>query len=225
MTTEPDGVDRRLDALAALGDPVRRRLYRHVLDAGEPLTRDEVAARTGLARSTAAYHLEKLAESGLLAVRFERRTARRGPGAGRPAKLYLRPAEPVAVTLPERDYELIARLLAHAVERDPTGDARRALLEAARSAGDDLARAGGGAAPRRTVRDALAAAGYEPQSEDGELWLRNCPFRSVADRYPALVCGASLALVEGVVAVAGNAGQRAVLDPAPERCCVVVRVA
>src|SRR6266508_2457938 len=118
MEQHTPGLDQRLDALASLGDPVRRALYKYVIDRGLAVGRDEAAAAAGISRSLAAYHLDKLVDAGLLDTRFERRTGRRGPGAGRTAKLYLRAREPVAITLPVRDYEAIALLLASAVEAD-----------------------------------------------------------------------------------------------------------
>ncbi|HEU4422484.1 MAG TPA: helix-turn-helix domain-containing protein [Pilimelia sp.] len=218
--------DRPLDALASLGDPVRRRLFRYVLDGQAPVSRDDVAAGTGVSRSTAAYHLEKLADAGLLAVQYERRTPRRGPGSGRPTKLYLRPAAAVTVSVPQREYELMAGLLAAAVETDTTGTARRALHDAARAAGARLARTARGSSPAAgSVARTLAAAGYEPRAGASAVYLRNCPFERLAAVHRELVCGASLALVEGVVAEVGEARQRAVLDPGPDRCCVVVRAA
>ena len=99
-------LDRRLAALASLGDPLRRALYRSVTSRDGGVGRDEAAAAVGVSRALAAYHLDKLVEAGLLDTRFERRTGRRGPGAGRTAKLYLRSASPVEVALPARDYEL-----------------------------------------------------------------------------------------------------------------------
>jgi predicted ArsR family transcriptional regulator len=218
-----DDLDRGLDAAASLGDPVRRRLYRYVMACVNPVTRDDVATGAGVSRSTAAYHLDKLADAGLLDVRFERLTGRTGPGAGRPAKLYGRPREPVAVSLPQRRYELLAVLLAEAVDGSA---AEGALCDAARRYGDRLARSLGaaeGVCP--SVRAALAEVGYEPFGDDGVLRLRNCPFERVANRHRDLVCRASLALVDGVVTALGNGTARAVLDPGPDRCCVAVRAA
>jgi DNA-binding transcriptional ArsR family regulator len=87
-------LERRLDALASLADPVRPALYRCVAGREQGLGRDEAAATVSTSRKLAAYHLDKLAEAGLLEVRFERRSGRSGPGAGRPAKIYLRSAGP-----------------------------------------------------------------------------------------------------------------------------------
>jgi predicted ArsR family transcriptional regulator len=221
VTTDPHATDSGLDALASLGDGRRRRLYRYVVGRGEPATRDEAAAATGMTRAMAAYHLDKLVSSGLLDVRFERRTGRRGPGAGRPSKLYLRPAEAVEVSLPKRDYAAIARLLAHAVEADTSGVAGRAVVDAARALGSDVASAGG----RPSLTEVLVGAGYEPYLDGGTIRMRNCPFSELARRHRELVCGANLALVEGMLAAIGPAAGRAALDPGDDRCCVAVATA
>jgi predicted ArsR family transcriptional regulator len=197
--------------------------------------RDEAAAAVGVSRALAAYHLDKLAEAGLLDTRFERRTGRRGPGAGRTAKLYLRAATPIEVALPARDYRRMAGLLAEAVEADPSGAARAGLERAARAAGaeaarrpdPDAGRAGADAGRRRAdpveqVRRLLAGQGYEPYLEAGVLRLRNCPFEQLTRVHRELVCQANLAFVEGLLAQRKGSGLRARLDPGPGRCCVVL---
>ncbi|HKX25989.1 MAG TPA: helix-turn-helix domain-containing protein, partial [Actinomycetota bacterium] len=98
-----------LERVALLAEPNRWAIYREVLRRGE-LGRDAVARAVGITRSLAAFHLDRLAEAGLLEVRFRRLSGRTGPGAGRPAKLY-RPAEgDLAFTVPPRNYELAARI-------------------------------------------------------------------------------------------------------------------
>ncbi|WP_449064801.1 helix-turn-helix domain-containing protein [Planomonospora algeriensis] len=120
----------RISAVAALDEPTRRQVYEHVTGEREPVSRDEVAAALGLPRTTAAFHLERLAGQGLLDVVFERRTGRTGPGAGRPAKLYRRPACDIAISLPERHYDLAGLLLADAlVEAEHSGGTPRAALD------------------------------------------------------------------------------------------------
>jgi len=76
-----------LESLSSLADPVRRRLYEAVVRSAKPVGRDEAAAAAGVGRSLAAYHLDRLAEEGLLEVSYGRPEGRGGPGAGRPAKL------------------------------------------------------------------------------------------------------------------------------------------
>jgi predicted ArsR family transcriptional regulator len=75
----------RIQAVATLEEPTRRRLYDHVVRQTAAVTRDEAAMALGLPRATAAFHLDRLAAEGLLDVVYERRTGRSGPGAGRPS--------------------------------------------------------------------------------------------------------------------------------------------
>lgn len=214
---DPSDVDQQLTGLAGLGDPIRRALYRHVAERGVPVSRDEAAHAAGISRPLAAYHLDKLVEAGLLDTRFERRTGRRGPGAGRTAKLYLRSATPVEVALPARDYRLIAELLARAVDADPSGGARVELGRAARAMGAEVAAGRGDAA---TVRSLLADQGYEPYEDEGALRLGNCPFDRLAEAHRDLVCRANLAFMEGLLEGGRHSGLRAVLEPRLGRCCV-----
>ena len=225
--------EQRLVAICGLDDPVRRRLYDFVASCREPVGRDEAAAATGVGRPLAAYHLDRLVGLGLLNADYRRPAGRRGPGAGRPAKVYARSDREFAVTVPPREYELAARLLAQAVEADPSGAALAGLRRAARELGTSLARPGpagtAGRSALQTMADALAAHGFEPAADpDGSLRLRNCPFRQLAAEHPDVVCTMNLALLEGVAAGIGAAdisagGLDPVLEPEPGRCCVVVR--
>ena len=211
-----------LASLSSLDDPVRRRLYEVVRERAEPVGRDEAAAAAGVGRALAVYHLDKLVEAGLLTASYQRPPGRSGPGAGRPAKLYLRSDREFAVTVPPREYELAARLLVQAVEEDPSGRSRAVLLEAARRLGAELAGAAGAAGD---LEGALAGHGYEPRrGEDGVIRLRNCPFHQLAEQHRDVVCGMNLGLIEGIVAGLGADGLRPVLDPRPGHCCVAIGV-
>jgi predicted ArsR family transcriptional regulator len=226
-------IDQQLTGLAGLGDPIRRALYRYVADRGVPVSRDDAAHAVGISRPLAAYHLDKLVAEGLLEPRYHRRGGRRGPGAGRPAKHYVRADRQIELSLPARDYAALAELLAGAVEADPSGAAKAALNRAAATLGAEL----GAEAARRTapdgdpdqvlaaVRQALAARGYEPYDEpDGSIRLRNCPFDRIAARHRQLVCEANHAMLQALTdQVAGDPPTvRAVLDPQPGRCCVTL---
>src|SRR5581483_5826850 len=105
-----------------------------------PVDRDEAAAAVGIGRPLAAFHLDRLADAGLLAVEYRRRTGRSGPGAGRPAKFY-RPADPdgVQVSVPPRRYVVPARLFAEALEQSPSEIAVDTLGEVAARRGRELA--------------------------------------------------------------------------------------
>jgi predicted ArsR family transcriptional regulator len=216
-----------LDALSRLDDPVRRRLYEYVADREEPVGRDDAAAAAGIGRTLAAYHLDRLAEQGLLTVSYGRPGGRSGPGAGRPAKLYSRSDRSFAVSVPPRDYELAARLLADAADRDESGEVLEAAVGAARDHGREAGRAVRGRPNSRSALErVLRARGYDPFVDDeGILRLRNCPFHVLAREHTGLVCGMNEALLQGLLDELGTGGVEAVLDPQPGRCCVAIRPA
>src|SRR5262245_23263662 len=123
--------------IATLDQPLRRDLYDLLVERDDWVGRDEAAGALGIARSVAAFHLDKLAESGLVETRAERPPGRSGPGAGRPAKQSRRSDREVAVSLPDRSYGLAGQLLADAVaDAEATGQPVDVTLrDAARSAG------------------------------------------------------------------------------------------
>jgi predicted ArsR family transcriptional regulator len=110
-----------------------------------------------------------------------------------------------------------AEVLAEGIER---AGADAAVYDVARQRGREAGDAAGAGADAVEV---LAGRGYEPVAEDSLVRLRNCPFHQLAQRFPPLVCGMNLALVEGVLEGAGAAaGWSARLDPAPGHCCVTL---
>lgn len=221
----PDSREARLSAVAALDEPTRRRLYDFVVRQPAPVGRDEAAAALQVPRATAAFHLDRLADQGLLDVSHERRTGRSGPGAGRPAKLYHRSSDAVTVSLPERHYELAGQLLATAIqEADRTGRSPRTVLDQrARDLGEQLGAAAHDAHPNDSDRPAVLRAleeyGFEPRTVDADVVLGNCPFHNLAQQHTELVCGMNLCLLSGLMdGLAATYIAR--LDPAPDRCCV-----
>jgi predicted ArsR family transcriptional regulator len=211
-------------AIAALAEPTRRRLYDHVARQAHPIGRDEAAEALDLPRATAAFHLDKLVADGLLDVHYERRTGRTGPGAGRPAKLYRRSDRPVAVSLPERAYDLAGDLLAAALtEAEDSGRPAREVLgrrayERGRELGASVGRDDG--AGRDAVLRVLDENGFEPRPEDGGITLVNCPFHRLARTHTELVCGMNLRLINGVLDGIPGTGLAASLRPTPGTCCV-----
>ncbi|MFE6163928.1 helix-turn-helix transcriptional regulator [Streptomyces sp. NPDC056486] len=219
-----------IEAIAVLQDPVRRRLYEYVSGQGREVGRNEAAEAAGVARTLAAHHLDKLTEAGLLESGSRRLTGRSGPGAGRPAKVYTRARAEHSVSLPARDYRTAAELLAEAAEQ---AGLDAGLCAAARRRGESLR---GSAAPCGDLDEAvemLAARGYEPHVEAAEekdmvgaeqaprvVRMRNCPFHAVAERFPPLVCGMNLALLEGLLGADGPVHAR--MDARPGECCVVL---
>lgn len=228
-----DDFDAQVRSVAALAEPVRRALYRYVLAQPEPVNRDEAAEGVGVSRHVAKFHLDRLQDEGLLEVEFRRPPGRSGPGAGRPAKLYRRSRKELAVTLPERRYELAGRVLIQAIgnaelEGIPIAEAlRAAAARTGRALGDEARqRAGAHASPQAeaaAARGLLAEHGYEPRPDAGGLILANCPFHALARQDAELVCGMNLDLIDGLLAGVQRANLQARLDPAPGRCCVTVR--
>jgi predicted ArsR family transcriptional regulator len=219
-------------SIARLDDPVRRSLYDWVIAQPDAVGRDEAARAVGISRALAAFHLDRLVEDGLLTPEYRRLTGRTGPGAGRPAKLYRRAARTISVSLPGRDYELAATVLADAFEREGADLPPTVVRDAAHDAGEAIGRAARAAAgPRPTRRrrrdaliDVLRERGYEPREErPGEILLGNCPFDALVDEHRPLVCGMNLALAEGALEALGDAKLHAELDSQPGRCCVAFR--
>lgn len=215
--------DAQVEAVAALAEPTRRRVYDHVVRQPDPVTRDEAATALDLPRATAAFHLDRLVDEGLLDIGFERRSGRTGPGAGRPAKLYRRAECSVSVSLPERRYDLAGRLLADAVaDAASTGESPTTALERrAHERGRELGEAAGGSGTgNEVVLRVLEEQGFEPRVEDGAITLANCPFHTLAKEHTELVCGMNLRLLDGVLEGVPSSGMVARLQPAPGRCCV-----
>ena len=214
---QPESFADRVGAVAALDEPVRRALFELVMRSADPVSRDTAAEVLSLPRSTAAFHLDRLAAEGLVEVAFRRLSGRTGPGAGRPSKLYRRPEGEISVSLPERHYDFAAALLAAAVEEasdsgQPVGSV---LPRLARTEGSRLAE------PGEDVVQVLDRHGFEPRADgSGGFVLANCPFHKLAQRFTALVCGVNVELLRGVAEATHTQEYDVVLDPAPGRCCV-----
>lgn len=217
--------------LATLTDPVRRALYFYVLNDPGEVSRDQAARGVRITRPLAAFHLDKLVEQGLLEASFRRLSRRRGPGAGRPAKVYRRSALQLDLSLPAREYELAARLFARALTAGAPTAARSRTRRSAREFGTSLGREARRRAGTRAARTALLAQlrtvlrehGYEPCGEGAAIRLRNCPFDALARDHRPLMCGMNQALLAGVVRGLGLRGLTAAPDPRPGMCCVVLR--
>jgi predicted ArsR family transcriptional regulator len=225
-------VDAEVTSVASLGEPVRRRLYRYVVAQPEPVSREQAAAGVDVAHHVAKFHLDKLEEDGLLEVDYRRPEGRTGPGAGRPAKFYRRAARDIAVSLPERRYDLAGRIMAEAITAinasgGPLSDAlHRAARATGRKLGEEAARAAGSRPSRAAVAgavcDVLDDNGYQPNASQTSITLANCPFHTLAEDYTELVCGMNLDLVGGLLDTLNQTTWQAHLDPAPGRCCVTI---
>jgi len=218
----------KLAAIASLSESLRRRLYLLAAYENAPVSRDAAAEALGIPRSVAAFHLDKLAEVGLLDVEYRRPPGRGGPGAGRPTKLYRRADREIAFTVPERHYEVAASLLAQALidapeqSVSPTEALRAVARDYGCKIGEELKRSVHRPPRPEHLVDMLAAHGYEPRLANGVLTLDNCPFRILAENHRELVCGMNYEVIVGLLETVGMPHASARLDPAPGRCCVTI---
>jgi predicted ArsR family transcriptional regulator len=170
--------------------------------ANSPLSVQEVADRTGLHSNTARFHLDGLAEAGLVSREPQPRAT-----PGRPSIVYRATddGEPAG----GRRYRLLAEMLTSLI----TGmmpDPAKAAVQAGREWGAYLTErpppyqrpsAGEAIAQLTAIMDQL---GFAPLAEaDGQryrLCLRQCPFREVAQQHQDVVCSLHLGLMQGALA-------------------------
>lgn len=213
-----------------LSDPQRRAVFSFVRRAREPMTRDDVATALGVSRPLAVFHLDRLAEAGLLQVSYARPPGRGGPGAGRPAKRYVAADVEISAALPATRYDLAARLFARALADSAKDDATLRAADLAEDAGRSIG-SGSAVTGRAGVRRYLNAAakaldglGYEPERvAPDRLRLRNCPFRAVVAESAETMCLVNQRFVQGVLdGLRAGEALRATADGTVPNCCVTV---
>lgn len=220
-----------LDRVGVLGDPLRRSLYAHVAGQPDAISREHAANALGLALHTVRFHLDRLVEAGLLDVEFRQLSGRRGPGSGRPSKLYRRSERQLSVSLPERRYDVVGEVLAEAVDRSvrdasPVAEVLPVVAhEAGLRLGAEAERGEDDGDELATVAGVLGSLGYEPVVDGTEVALANCPFDRLAAGHTDLVCGLNRDLVEGVLEGAAVSRLTARLVPHDTMCCVRVEAA
>jgi predicted ArsR family transcriptional regulator len=219
-------------SIGALADDLRRTMYLFIRRQSEPVSREEAAQEVGISSKLAAFHLDKLVDEGLLKAHYARRPGRSGPGAGRSSKLY-EPAEvSFHVSLPPTAYETVGEILIAALEtkrpdESPAEAARRISYRAGRKRGQKMASS---LSSRRSqsqpilerVEQTLSELGFEPRREAHGITLTNCPFDVLALNNPELVCRLNESFVAGILDAGNSPKLRAILEPKPGRCCVIL---
>src|SRR5499427_10454303 len=161
-----------LTAVALLAEPTRQRLYLYLRERREPVGREEAARHTGVKPRLAAFHLDRMADAGLLDVEYRRLSGRVGPGAGRPAKVYSVSSRSFSVQIPQTRYALAASMMTTALSAGGSGvDGAESLQDVATAVGESLgdeirrqARTKGGRL--KAVYRKLGQLGYEPQVQE-----------------------------------------------------------
>jgi len=202
------------DLASTLGDATRRGIYISVREAPEPVTASQIAVLFEIHANVARHHLDRLVVDGYLQVTHKRRSGRRGPGAGRPAKHYEPTEKEVSVQFPARRYDLLAELLVRVVHRVAPDDAAIIAEEVGREYGRELATeiglpedAGFDSAVQAVAR-AMMGVGFdtEANSDDRILVTRFCPFGETAVNHPEIVCKIDQGIVKGLLEAAQQAG-------------------
>jgi predicted ArsR family transcriptional regulator len=193
----------------ALADPSRARILRTLAEARGPLDAHELAARVGLHPNTVRWHLGVLADAGFVSSSTEPRTR-----PGRPRVVFTATEEEAEG---REDYRLLAAILAGSLSGTETGAAvaeqagkawGRFLVERPRP----FARLSAGDAADQVVR-LLDEHGFEPERENGDVLMRRCPFRDLAEQHGDVVCAVHLGLIRGALAEIGAPVTATRLEP------------
>lgn len=205
-------------------------MYAYIRSARRPVTRDEAAAAVGISRKLAAFHLGKLVEAGLLQTTWGQPGDR--PRVGRRPIAYQATDADVRVSIPQRQYDLLAEILIDAIAAEGTGTsareaARRLAYQRGHDAGAeerDRTRPGRLGAERALGHAAriVSRYGFEPERASATcVRLRNCPFHPLAARSPELVCVLTHAYLSGVLdGLQARTVRATPADRGPGDCCV-----
>ena len=193
----------------AFGDTTRREIYLAIREAPEGATAGEIAERFELHPNVARHHLEKLTAGGYLVVDMGRPEGARS--AGRPSKRYRVTQLDHSLNFPPRRDDLLATLLARALEVLPPDQASVMAEEVGYDYGcslaDRIAPSEGHRSVKAalaTVADALTAHGFaahaEQHGDSMTIISEHCPFGDAAQLYPHVVCAVDRGLIRGLMA-------------------------
>ena len=207
----PDGHHRsgrspRLDILKALGDNTRYAIYLELARSPLPLTTAEIADILDLHVNTVRPHLERMREVNLLRVDTEARGQ-----VGRPQHRYSLAADAPSLGLEPSPFPMLTGVLLQAAAEG--GLDGEDLADAAREQGRaDARRWERGTVTLEALIVEQAKLGFDPEvveDDDGAtVAFAHCPFRSLAEAHPDLVCRVHCGLVEGLVDELGGATVR-----------------
>jgi predicted ArsR family transcriptional regulator len=202
-----------------LGDATRLRIYEIVKARPMGVTVREIAAEVELHPNVARLHLTKLEKEFLVNSRSLPSRSK-----GRPQRLYLPGSATVELSMPQRNYSLLARLLLEMMEGD--GMQERAHEIGVRFGKDLVSSDASLENPAQSVVSALDSLGFEPMlisQRDNQIEIQtgNCIFKELVALNPAIVCGFHHAVTEGIAAQLSKAEPEVSLGS--YRCRQVVR--
>jgi len=208
LNVDARAFDQQVGNLAAsLGDSTRRGIYLSVREAPDSVTAGQIAGLFDIHTNVARHHLDKLVADGYLRVTHRRRSGKRGPGAGRPAKHYETTAKEVSVQFPARRYDLLAELLVRVVQRVAPGEAAQIAEDVGREYGREVAaeiglsKGSGFDTAAQAVAKAMMGVGFDTEPGSGEnlLVTHSCPFGKTALDHPDIVCKLDQGIVKGLL--------------------------
>ena len=198
----------RLALLKALGDNTRYAIYLELARSSRPLTTTEVAESLDLHPNTVRPHLDRMRDVGLLQVEAESRG-----GVGRPHHRYSLAPEAPSLGIEPPAMPLLASMLAGVAA--VSGATAEEAAEIGRARGRAAAQQAGltgevdvDACIAALTAD-LAELGFDPavaaDDSGATIAFTHCPFATLAESHPHLVCNLHRGMVEGFVAEAGGA--------------------
>jgi predicted ArsR family transcriptional regulator len=177
-------------ALGALRDFTRRDILLRFYAERKARSVDDVARASGIHRSVAFDHLERLVALGYLEVE------RRRGLPGKPAKIYRLTAGPVQISHPMRRYDILAEALVRSLEGIGNDGGRLLIKEAGRSFGRSLALPQAGSV--RAALEPLFEMGGDYEVEpSGNVVCTNCLFAEVCRREPK-ICEFHAGVIDGL---------------------------
>lgn len=179
----------------ALGEQTRFHIFRFIAESEGPVSVQHLVDEFSMHHSAIRSHLAKLQEAGLLNVEREREEG----AVGRPRLAFTPCTEQHSVSIPPRQYRLLAELaLAYALSRT---EGWEEVEEFGRTWGTEHARQIDGRrnqdltpgdALKLLLRDLPLFDGFNASSdEEGTRYVlvgTNCPFAELAERYDPLTC-------------------------------------
>jgi predicted ArsR family transcriptional regulator len=198
----------KIQTMAAV-QGTRARVEAALRGAPDGLDVAELAEQVGLHPNTVRWHLGALADAGAVSSNPQPRASR-----GRPRIVYR--AEPGRAPGTSDEYRLLATVLSGTLAGVEGGEA--AAEQAGRTWGRYLM-------PRplplvhvdeayaqTAVAALLAEQGFAPETAEGELRMRRCPFHDLAEAQPEIVCAVHKGLIDGALEELGSDLRTEALD-------------
>lgn len=182
--------------LKALGDDTRYAIFEWLRDAPGPATVAEVAQAFDLHANTVRPHLDRLREAGLV----ELDDSPQGT-VGRPQHRYTAVKADIEFHRGPDEHKLLAEMLAEICCR------AQATSEQAYAVGEDAGRRlviGETADVAAVLTAESTRLGFGAVADDGCVRFTDCPFRTLAEAHPDIICSLHHGLTVGVAESVGG---------------------